>query len=201
MVRDEVLGPDVDMKQLAKRTESFSGSDLKRSFREIPQCWLTSITDLCVAAALDAVKENVKLPWNVPHSKTLPSDSSAPLSDAPLATQGDAQEELKVDTKPVPESEASSTVEESTTPAEAAVPPRVIFARHFQKALSEITPSASETLGSLAELRKWNEEFGENATRKKRRMWGGRFGFMREVDGSATNLQPTSPPTPNDPHI
>lgn len=30
LLRDEVLAPDVDLKWLAKRTELFSGSDLKR---------------------------------------------------------------------------------------------------------------------------------------------------------------------------
>jgi len=30
LLRDETLGPDVDLKVLSKRTPSFSGSDLKR---------------------------------------------------------------------------------------------------------------------------------------------------------------------------
>lgn len=30
LLRDEILSPDLDLKVLAKRTESFSGSDLKR---------------------------------------------------------------------------------------------------------------------------------------------------------------------------
>ena len=30
LLRDETLGPDVDLKALSKRTPSFSGSDLKR---------------------------------------------------------------------------------------------------------------------------------------------------------------------------
>lgn len=32
MLRNEELASDVDIKDLAKRTESFSGSDLKRTF-------------------------------------------------------------------------------------------------------------------------------------------------------------------------
>lgn len=31
LLRDEVLGPDVDLGVLAKQTEAFSGSDLKRT--------------------------------------------------------------------------------------------------------------------------------------------------------------------------
>lgn len=30
LLRDESLAPEVDLKELAKKTESFSGSDLKR---------------------------------------------------------------------------------------------------------------------------------------------------------------------------
>ena len=50
--------------------------------------------------------------------------------------------------------------------------------RNFEQALKEIPPSASEALGSLAELRKWNDEFGEGRKAKKRQVWGkDRFGF------------------------
>lgn len=57
---------------------------------------------------------------------------------------------------------------------------RTIHLRHFSKALQEITPSSSEALGSLADLRKWNEQFGEGQREKRRiQVWGkGRFGFV-----------------------
>jgi hypothetical protein len=57
---------------------------------------------------------------------------------------------------------------------------RVLSLRHFTKALKEIIPSSSESLGSLADLRKWNEEFGEGrADRKRQQVWGkGTFGFI-----------------------
>lgn len=32
LLRDETLGPDIDPASIAKKTENFSGSDLKRSF-------------------------------------------------------------------------------------------------------------------------------------------------------------------------
>ncbi|KAG6333127.1 hypothetical protein ID866_5967 [Astraeus odoratus] len=125
LLRDEILSPDIDLKALAKRTESFSGSDLKH---------------LCVSAALAAVKDGVELPWSTPSSATTDGASPSP-SDTPEA--------------------------------------RIVYARHFAKALKEITPSSSETLGSLADLRKWNEQFGEGRKDKRRvQVWGkGRFGF------------------------
>lgn len=50
---------------------------------------------------------------------------------------------------------------------------------HFNHAFQEITPSSSETLGSLVDLRRWNEEFGEGRKDKRKRViWGkDRFGF------------------------
>lgn len=57
---------------------------------------------------------------------------------------------------------------------------RILHPHNFAKALKEITPSASESLGTLADLRKWNDEFGEGRKRKKQ-VWGkDRFGFTRQ---------------------
>ncbi|KAJ7063235.1 hypothetical protein C8F01DRAFT_1209579 [Mycena amicta] len=133
LLRDETLGPDTDTKSIAKRTEGFSGSDLKH---------------LCVSAALDAVKENVVVPWS---SETAARDSSASADGTP-------------------------------PPSPAAVP-RVLHLRHFTKALKEITPSASEFSGTLAELRNWNQEFGEGRnTKKRQQVWGrDRFGFTEKT--------------------
>ncbi|GJJ12095.1 hypothetical protein Clacol_006336 [Clathrus columnatus] len=133
LLRDETLSSELDLHDLAKRTESFSGSDLKH---------------LCVAAALDAVKEGVVLPWNVP-KQTVDANS----------VSGD-----------------TSSNNESVPPSSTLS--RVLTKLHFTKALREITPSASESLGTLADLRKWNEEFGEGGKQRKRKMWGGRFGFL-----------------------
>jgi len=47
--------------------------------------------------------------------------------------------------------------------------------------LPHITPSSSESLGTLGELRKWNDEFGGGRKEKRRQMWGkGNFGFMNK---------------------
>ena len=59
---------------------------------------------------------------------------------------------------------------------------RILQSHNFTKALKEITPSASESIGTLADLRKWNDEFGEGRKRKKQ-VWGkDRFGFTRQWD-------------------
>ncbi|KIJ68966.1 hypothetical protein HYDPIDRAFT_144468 [Hydnomerulius pinastri MD-312] len=146
LLRDETLAPEIDVKALAKQTESFSGSDLKH---------------LCVSAALDAVKEDVSVPWK-----------SSP-EGAPATTATDN----------------SSTTTTSDTSASAPPPAaysRTIHPRHFTKALKEITPSSSESLGSLADLRKWNEQFGEGRKDKRRiQVWGkGKFGFTDATAGA-----------------
>lgn len=66
---------------------------------------------------------------------------------------------------------------------------RVLHLHNFAKALKEITPSSSESLGSLAELRKWNDEFGEGRRDKKRQQfWGkGRFGFTDKIHQEGEN--------------
>ncbi|KAF9053560.1 AAA-domain-containing protein [Hymenopellis radicata] len=174
MLRNEELASDVDIQDLAKRTESFSGSDLKH---------------LCVSAAVDAVKETVELPWLV-------SEKEVPIStpaEQPMAS------EQPLDEKETPEESTQSDSEPSTTtePLKNETPPqsetssnapedkpvpnvtRTLYQRHFSKAMKEITPSSSEATGTLAALRKWNEEFGEgHRDRKRKQIWGkGRFGF------------------------
>ncbi|KAJ7709967.1 hypothetical protein B0H17DRAFT_1030021 [Mycena rosella] len=194
LLRDETLGPDVDPKIIAKKTESFSGSDLKH---------------LCVSAALDAVKENFAVPWS---SATTPSPQNPPASDAsatPGAEPSPVESPTSVEAESEPPSNASASGAEpspveSPTSVEAeneplssdstaddvpppSTAPRILHLRHFTKALKEISPSSSEVLGSLADLRKWNEEFGEGRGNKKRQqVWGkGRFGFTEQsTDGS-----------------
>nr|XP_018264327.1 uncharacterized protein I303_02492 [Kwoniella dejecticola CBS 10117]OBR86485.1 hypothetical protein I303_02492 [Kwoniella dejecticola CBS 10117] len=58
--------------------------------------------------------------------------------------------------------------------------PRILAWKHFKIALGEIRPSSSEE-GSLPELRKWSEQFGEGGTRKgKKSGFGKGFGFGDE---------------------
>jgi hypothetical protein len=150
-----------------------------------------TFTDLCVAAALDAVKAGVILPWGttkIPAEATAPVTPSASTSDAPgeAATRvlivehnGDAWDESPAPTSSTDTNSASP--EPEPTPEH---PLRVISLSNFEKALKEITPSSSESLGTLSELRKWNDEFGEGKREKKRNMWGkGTFGFVEKGEG------------------
>jgi hypothetical protein len=127
---------------------------------------------LCVSAALDAVKENVSVPWVVERSKNSPS-------------KGMSQMNNNVD---------GGATQTSEDPAASTIHRRILRPHNFAKALREITPSASESLGTLADLRRWNDEFGEGRKRKKQ-VWGkDRFGFTRqwgrEEDGKVVTSAP-----------
>ncbi|KAG7092332.1 hypothetical protein E1B28_008693 [Marasmius oreades] len=151
LLRDETLHSDVNISALAKQTDSFSGSDLKH---------------LCVSAALDAVKERVRLPWS-PESNSEEIHTYIEDMDSNVNQQDDVAG--------IPKESVQSEKPEKTRQRSS----RVLSKQNFNKALKEITPSSSEALGSLAELRKWNEEFGEGRRDRKRILiWGkGLFGF------------------------
>ncbi|KAF9052950.1 hypothetical protein BJ165DRAFT_1339470 [Panaeolus papilionaceus] len=171
LLRDEVLAPDVTVEHLSKKTDSFSGSDLKH---------------LCVAAALDSVKEHIELPWKtLKHEKAdaSPTEISTEHSTSEIDTTSTTTPDTHVSSNPPDELTRDAAivdgtlthVDENILKAGA----RVLALRHFTQALKEITPSSSESLGSLNDLRKWNDEFGEGRKSKKNQVWGkGRFGFI-----------------------
>ena len=161
------------------------------------------------------MKERVTVPWRQT-TATSPSppvaDEVKPVEDGPasqfsselLVAHGATGEAPNTTENTAPEQPSStsstatagaddaSKAQEQTT---AEVPHvRSLAWRNFEQALKEITPSASESLGSLAELRKWNDEFGEGRRTKKRQVWGkDRFGFTvpaLEVVSSEAKLEP-----------
>ena len=147
--------------------------------------------DLCVSAALDAVKEHVHVPW-----KQSPAQASS--ADA------DSTDSLKVfnsdSSSPIAPSEVvePEKVEDAASMQEPAPHTRVLHLHNFLKALKEITPSSSESLGSLSDLRKWNDEFGEGRKGKRKSPWGrGLFGFVEAknpmVEEGKSDAAPSSP--------
>jgi len=143
------------------------------------------------------VKENLQLPWkpilNSDHA--LKTEPGTPIDVPADANKSESQSkssadtlllssELEIPSDTVLAAESLDTqVQVNSKPSvpDPSQQPRIISLRHFQKALKEITPSSSESLGSLAELRKWDEEFGEGGRSRKRKVWGrGQFGFIED---------------------
>lgn len=147
---------------------------------------------MCVSAALDAVKEGITLPWSVPKSEETGASTATEqkvVAEAELAPVREetenTQEQESNQTSEKSEGASSSSDESPQTPEE----PRVLYLRHFNKALKEISPSSSESLGSLSALRKWNEEFGEGQKKKRKTIWGkGAFGFIEPKSDAGTPL-------------
>ncbi|KAF9456772.1 hypothetical protein BDZ94DRAFT_1203813 [Collybia nuda] len=167
LLREENLAADLDIRALATQTESFSGSDLKH---------------LCVSAALDAVKENIVLPWSkTPSSNRKPISVSAVAEPSILRVRDDPSS-LSGGSPGTPRGLPIGVMTPTSLDILSSNPEpsiRTLRLHNFTKALKEITPSSSEALGSLTDLRKWNDEFGEGGRDQKRRqVWGkGNFGF------------------------
>lgn len=71
---------------------------------------------------------------------------------------------------------------------------RTLSARHFEKAIKEISASISEDMSSLAQIRKFDEKYGDRRGRKKKPAYG--FGGDAVVDESAVRVRQTDAPPP-----
>ena len=141
-----------------------------------------------------------RLDKDLTKDESLPSSPSEP--NTPVATP-DNEASPSISTSS-PEQPLDSNGSDGDSPQSTLPPPetlmhpkRVLHLRNFLQAQREITPSSSESFGSLAELRKWNEEFGEGRRdRKRRQVWGkGQFGFVehgndRLQEGRVAHSQP-----------
>ncbi|KAI1315630.1 hypothetical protein EDD11_000583 [Mortierella claussenii] len=156
-LKQEKLEDGVDVKELAKKTAFFSGSDLK---------------NLCVSAALASVRESIEDEVRSMHPVSSNDKDKEVLDLAPLLNQYKQQA-------------LSAVTSKGSLPSISSFSPtsvRVIKKNHFDKALSQITPSCSENMDSLTELRKWDGLYGDGG--KGRRKINKAIGF--EVDPSST---------------
>jgi SpoVK/Ycf46/Vps4 family AAA+-type ATPase len=141
---DENLDSSVSFADLAKETKLYSGSDLK---------------NLCISAALAAVKETVV--------------RSNDLDDSNASTE---QILKKVDSLVEDWSAVISESNDSKTKSGATAGPqkRIINKTHFEWAMKEVPPSLTDETTTLVELRKWDEMYGDGAARRKgvKKGWG-----------------------------
>ncbi|KAF9429460.1 hypothetical protein BGZ76_001271 [Entomortierella beljakovae] len=150
----------VDIKDLAKKTALYSGSDLK---------------NLCVSATLAAVREDVEN--EVRGLQSTGGDGSSNEKDNKILDLSPLLDQYKTKAmNPDTTKGFASSNEEEVTPS------RVIRKRHLEKALAQITPSCSENMDSLTELRKWDGLYGDGGKGRRKGIKG--IGF--QVDLSST---------------
>lgn len=218
LLREEKLADDVSLDKIVQDTDGFSGSDLKRErayIRISSGRADQSAPDLCVSAALAAIKDTVEVPWRkgrsvVPSSPSLSHPRSSPRRDPQLVIpqhQQQAKQEEGEILAPIQATTSTNTSstrtvqnrhhgtilssptvikrfassrgssKHSASAETSGLVERVIGAKHFQAALLEVRPSTTEE-GTLPELRRWAEQFGEGGTRKNRKKGFGKgFGF------------------------
>jgi len=123
ILKNENLSPSVDLNEIAKLTEGYSGSD---------------INSLCIAAAYQPIREFLK------------------------------KEKKESTTQSNLTAEKNATTTKEQAPEERETPPlREMIMSDLVNAMKEISASVSENAHAIAELRKWNELYGEGGNRKK----------------------------------
>ena len=83
--------------------------------------------------------------------------------------------------------ESSNVVLTASSHVEALVK-RVLRQNHFEKALTEVTPSISESMETIELLRKFDKQYG-NAKDKKRKL----MGFGTETSEAVANVRVLNP--------
>ncbi|KAJ2800418.1 hypothetical protein H4R20_004071 [Coemansia guatemalensis] len=144
-LKGEELDSDVDLKALAKRSESFSGSDLK---------------NLCVAAAQAALRERVRA------EVAASSDSADEVKDK-AASGSNAQDVLSVTL--IEQLKKVRRLQTAAGKPQGSGETIKLASRHFDAALKKVSPSSSDQMESLVELRKWDKIYGDGAQERKRK--------------------------------
>ncbi|KAI1766830.1 AAA-domain-containing protein [Hypoxylon sp. FL1150] len=142
-LKDEILDEaTVSIEDIAKRTPLYSGSDLK---------------NVCVAAAMAAVKEELELEQQQQQQQS---------QQSPLQSQQEANDESNG-------KGGKETRKEFKK--------RVLAGRHFDKALLEIGASVSEDMATLTAIRKFDEKYGDGGAARRGRRKGMGFGVVGEA--------------------
>ncbi|OCK83247.1 AAA-domain-containing protein [Lepidopterella palustris CBS 459.81] len=168
-LKGEQLDESVNIEELATRTPLYSGSDLK---------------NLAVAAALTCVREENEQAA-IAAAKAMSAAADVDL-DSTTATES-------ASTKKSDDPTATDPVQKLVTPQ--LLPgqkyqfpeKRTLHARHFEKALQEISASISEDMSSLNAVKKFDEQFGDRKGRRKKSAYG--FGTKQDKDEKSARVR------------
>ncbi|KAL8753890.1 MAG: hypothetical protein Q9199_004719 [Rusavskia elegans] len=110
-------------------------------------------------------------------SPVQPSDAcSTPPALSTISSAGSAPWEYSIP-EPSISAKASDPLppETSSSKARASAPKRILRRHHFERALEEISASISDDMRSLAQIKKFDEKYGDRRARKGK--LSGRYGF------------------------
>ncbi|KAK8174254.1 ATPase family AAA domain-containing protein 1-A [Phyllosticta citrichinensis] len=152
-LKGELLDEKLDLRDVARRTPFYSGSDLK---------------NLCVAAALNCVKEeNVAAAEKKKKKKQQQQQQQQEEAEAAASATPPSPE------SPSPSSEPRQPHDQPPKDESLYPPRRTLHTRHFAAAFEEIGASISEDMASLVSIRKFDDQFGDNRKNKKKKSaWG-----------------------------
>jgi len=162
-LRGEQLDESVDLEDIAKRTPFYSGSDLK---------------NISVSAALACVKEENEQAAKAAAKIVSGDDEADPAESSTSSSDSTPAQQL-----PLPKAALHLVPGQSYNFPDK----RVLYARHFDKALQEISASISENMSSLNAIKKFDEQYGDRRSNKRRKDFG--FGVMGEKNDSAARVR------------
>ncbi|KAF2792293.1 AAA-domain-containing protein [Melanomma pulvis-pyrius CBS 109.77] len=197
-LRGEQLDESVDLEDLAKRTPLYSGSDLKNiAVSAALACVKEENENAAIAVAKAATEaaanEAVNEAEEVFAEESMDAAETSPPSSSPQDTANSSS--------PSPSSSTTTTplsLPQALSNLQSLSPPRLVrgqnysfpekrtlHARHFDKALQEISASISEDMSSLNAVKKFDEQYGDRKGRRKKNAYG--FGVSKESEreGSA----------------
>jgi SpoVK/Ycf46/Vps4 family AAA+-type ATPase len=168
-LKGEQLDESVDLADIAKRTPFYSGSDLK---------------NIAVSAALACVKEEneqaaIAAAKATAESEPTPSIDAEPTSESPATSTTTTSTQQP---SSLPKAPHLVRGQDYTFPEK-----RTLHARHFDKALQEISASISEDMSSLSAIKKFDEQYGDRKGNKRRKDFG--FGMVAERNESAARVR------------
>ncbi len=188
-LRGEELDALVDLKDLAKRTPFYSGSDLK---------------NVAVSAALACVKEENEEAARTAAiaAPTQEQSTASTASTAPKAIVTPTLTPALTPAAPTPVAD-SKTDKSATALTPTGLPPsvlhlvpgqaynfpekRILQARHFDAALQEISASISEDMSSLSAIKKFDEQYGDRRGNKRKKDFG--FGMLTVANENAARVR------------
>lgn len=161
-LRGEQLDSSIDLSEIASRTPFYSGSDLK---------------NLSVSAALACVKEENE------------QAAIAAAKAASASTDGPAQHATDTDSQPSEPTRAEIKIPALIRGLDYKFPEkRVLHKRHFDAALSEISASINEDMGSLNAIKKFDEKYGDKKGKKTKHAFG--IGVSKGTNEDGARVRP-----------